>query len=29
MIEALMTVVLVFAIIIGLPSMILDLADWF
>ena len=29
MIEALMTVVLVFTIIIGLPSMILDLADWF
>jgi Tfp pilus assembly protein PilV len=29
MIEALLTVVLFFAIVLGLPSMLLDLADWF
>lgn len=29
MIEALFTVVLVFTILLGLPSMLLDLSSWF
>lgn len=29
MIEALLTVVLVFMIVLGLPAMVCDLAEWF